>query len=322
MSARHPAHPATPFVLGYGTNGFTDHPLEQALDVLAGEGYGALALTLGFPHLDPFAPDADEQALRLRARLDDLGWRVVVETGTRFLLDPWHKHRPTLLDDDAAARVAYLRRAVEIGALLRADAVSFFSGVVPAGLADDVARERLLDRLPDVVAHARVHGVPLALEPEPGMLVETVADALAVRRDLGEPAELGITVDLGHCVVVEPDGVEGALRAAAPWLRNVQVDDMRSVAHEHLPFGDGELDVALALRTLADVGYTGVAAVELPRHSFDAPGLAHRSMTALAAAWDAARPDPAGPAHPADPATTPTARTEQQTTTPVVVGKE
>jgi len=110
---------------------------------------------------------------------------------------------------------------------------------------------------------------------------------------VGSPAELGVTVDLGHCVVVEPDGVRGALLAAAPHLLNVQVDDMRHTAHEHLPFGDGELDLSLALGTLGEIGYTGVAAVELPRHSYDAPGLAHRSMTAMTEAWAAwTAPDP------------------------------
>ena len=66
----------------------------------------------------------------------------------------------------------------------------------------------------EIVAYAETSGVALGFEPEPGMLVETVADALRLREELGAPDVLGITVDLGHCVVVEPDGVVGALRAA------------------------------------------------------------------------------------------------------------
>ena len=85
-----------PFSLGYGTNGFTDHPLPVALELLAEEGYEAVALTLGHPHLDPFAEDLEVQLQSLRNRLDELGLRVVIETGTRFLLDPRHKHRPAL----------------------------------------------------------------------------------------------------------------------------------------------------------------------------------------------------------------------------------
>ncbi|MFF3039367.1 EboA domain-containing protein [Arthrobacter citreus] len=276
---------APPFSIGYGTNGFTDHPLPAALELLHECGYGAVALTLGHPHLDPFAPDLDARLSRLRRRLDELDFRVVIETGTRFLLNPREKHRPALVDDDAAARVDFLHRAVDIAAALNAECVSFFSGILPPGTGPETAWHRLEERVGEVLGHAAEKGVVLALEPEPGMFVETVAQAHELRARLGEPEGLRLTVDIGHCVVVEPGGIRGALMEAGPLLANVQLDDMRSTAHEHLPFGEGEVDLPLALATLAELEYRGVAAVELPRHSFDAPGLASRSMAALQGAW-------------------------------------
>lgn len=269
---------------GYGTNGFADHPLEAALDVMQACGYGAVALTLGHPHLDPFAADWRDRTEDLAADLRRRGLRSVVETGARYLLDPWTKHRPTLVDRDAEPRMDFLRRAVEIAEILGADCVSLWSGVLPGDVTADAARVLLDERLDALVRFAADHDVVLALEPEPGMLVETVADALAVRARIGHPANLGLTVDLGHCVVVEPGGVVGALRAAGPLLRNVQADDMRSVAHEHLPFGEGELDLGAALQTLREIDYRGVVAVELPRHSHAAPTLARESLAALEAA--------------------------------------
>jgi len=265
-------------VLGYGTNGLADHPLDAALEVVTGCGYAAVALTLGHPHLDPFAADWREQTARLRDRLDVLGLRVVVETGGRYTLDPWRKHRPNLLDDDAGPRLELLERAIEIAALLDADCVSFWSGVLPEQTQTAIAWQRLLERMPRLLSSAERHDVRLALEPEPGMLVETVADARRLRAELGDPAHLGLTVDLGHCVVVEPDGVVGALRAAGDLLFNVQVDDMRPEAHEHLELGDGVVDLAAAFAELERLGYRGVAAVELPRHSHAAPRIAAESM--------------------------------------------
>lgn len=278
-----------PFLLGYGTNGFGDHPLHTALDVLDDVGYDAVAVTLGFPHLDPFAPLAGDDITALRAHLRRMrggaGAAVVVETGTRYLLDPLHKHRPTLVDRDATGRMRYLERAVEIAVDLDARCVSFFSGILPPDAAPADGWARLRDRVSALVEYAGERGVRLALEPEPGMLVETVDDALRLHSEVGAPPELGITVDVGHCLVVEPDGVEGALRAAAPYLSNVQLDDMPRTHHEHRPFGEGDLDLPLVLATLADIGYTGVAAVELPRHSHDAPRLALDSRAALMRAW-------------------------------------
>lgn len=273
-----------PWSWGYGTNGFTDHPLPAALDVLQGEGYTAVALTLGHPHLDPFAPDWRAQAEAQAADLRRRGLRVVVETGARYLLDPVRKHRPTLVDRNAEPRMVFLRRAVEIAAILDAECVSLWSGVLPDDVTIDAARVLLDERLLELCGFAAEAGVPLALEPEPGMVVETVADALAVRARIGHPAILGVTVDLGHCVVVEPDGVVGALRAAGALLRNVQADDMLPHAHEHLPFGEGVLDLHAALATLREIDYRGVVAVELPRHAHAAPALARSSMAALVTA--------------------------------------
>ncbi|MEG3616796.1 sugar phosphate isomerase/epimerase family protein [Isoptericola haloaureus] len=278
-----------PFAIGYGTNGFGDHPLPSALDVLDALGYDAVALTVGYPHLDPFAPGSSQTTERLARRLgrmrDGAGAAVVVETGTRFTLDPWTKHRPTLVDAEAGLRMRYLTRAIDVAATLDARCVSFFSGVLPEDDRPADGWARLVDRLPVLLEEARESGVRLAIEPEPGMLVETVEDALHLRSALGDPDDLGLTVDVGHCLVVEPDGVVGALRAAAPVLANVQLDDMPRTHHEHRPFGEGDLDLPLVLATLAEIDYRGVAAVELPRHSHDAPALARRSLAALRQAW-------------------------------------
>lgn len=281
-----------PFPLGYGTNGLGDHPLPDALDLLEDTGYDAVALTLGFPHLDPGAPPEALRALRDRlARAHDgRGLRVVVETGTRYLLDPRRKHAPALVDPDAGPRLAYLRRAVEVAAALGAPVVQLFSGVLPARTAPEQGWDRLRDRLPAVVRHAADHGVRLALEPEPGMLVETVGDGLRLHTDLGAPAALGLTVDVGHCLVVEPAGVAGALDAAGPLLAHVQLDDMPRTHHEHLPFGAGDLDLPTALAALARrvaAGYAGVVSVELPRHSWDAPRQVHDAAAAIRHAWAA-----------------------------------
>src|SRR5262245_55433805 len=103
--------------LGYNTNGFTSHSLEDALRVIAGIGYQSVAITLDHHALNPYEDDLPRRVARCRRLLEDLRLVPVVETGARFLLDPWRKHWPTLLDDDAAARARrreFLGRAVEI----------------------------------------------------------------------------------------------------------------------------------------------------------------------------------------------------------------
>lgn len=281
------------FHLGYGTNGFANHRLTDALTLIADLGYTSVALTLDHAHLDPFAPDAAEQTARVAARLDELGLRTVVETGARYLLDPRRKHHPTLLSDDPEPRVDFLRRALRIAADLGADAVSFWSGVRPAAVEPATARQRLRTRMEPVLEAAARLGVPLGLEPEPGMLVERLDDALRLRAELGAPDLLGITLDTGHCVAVEAESAADCIHRAAGLLVNVQLDDMLPGVHEHLPFGAGKLDLPATLAALADTGYTGVAAVELPRHSHAAPQTARDAFRALRAALP-----PSAAAHP------------------------
>lgn len=271
---------------GYGTNGFANHSLAGALTVIADLGYEGVALTLDHDHLDPFAADLARRTAEVAAALDRLGLAVVVETGARYLLDPWHKHAPTLLDDDSARRLEFLHRAVRVGADLGAEAVSYWSGVAPRGTPD--AWDRLVRGCASVVAAADEAGVVLGFEPEPGMLVSDIAGWRRLRADLGDPPGFGITLDIGHCRCLEPLPVPECVAAVAAHLVNVQIDDMRRGVHEHLEFGAGEIDFPPVLRALSAAGYRGLVAVELPRHSHAAPAVAARSIEFLRKAQEEA----------------------------------
>src|SRR5579875_2900571 len=89
---------------GYNTNGFAHHRLEDALNILADLDYQSIALTLDYHALDPYDSDTTRQLPLVRDTLRSRGLAVVIETGARFLLDPWHKHQPTFLSADAQAR--------------------------------------------------------------------------------------------------------------------------------------------------------------------------------------------------------------------------
>ena len=269
---------------GYGTNGFSNHRLDDALTVIAGLGYTGVALTLDHHHLDPYDANLWRHVRALGHRLAELGLGVVIETGARFLLDPWHKHAPTLLDDEPDARIDFLSRAVRIGSDLGAEAVSFWAGVRPPGVPPDLAWRRLVTGSAEVLAAAEGAEMMLGFEPEPGMLVESIDDWERLRADLGAPVHFGLTLDIGHCRCLEPIPAEDCVRRVAGSLVNVQIDDMRRGVHEHLEFGTGEVDFPAVLRALNDTDYGGLVAVELPRHSHAAPAVARDSLAFLRAA--------------------------------------
>jgi L-ribulose-5-phosphate 3-epimerase len=267
----------------YVTNGLVGHRLQDALRFLADCGYDGVALTLDHVHFDPFAPRLRARAAGLRILLQGLGLACVIETGARFALDPRRKHFPSLLSEGRELRVDLLCRAVDVASELGAPVVSMWSGATPPGLDPDVAWSRLLDGCEQVLARAQRRGVTLGFEPEPDMLVENLDDYEALAGALGRPAGLGLTLDLGHCVCLEPSPVEECIRRGAGALVHVHADDMRRGIHEHLMFGDGELDLASALRALVEVEYGGLVAVELSRHVHAAHETVPRAIEMLRA---------------------------------------
>ncbi len=204
---------------GYGTNGLTDLRLDDALGLLADLGYAGVGLTLDHMHLDPLAPDLTERTRRVGHRLTSLGLRVTVETGARYVLDPRRKHGPSLLDPDPearAARTALLVRAVEVAAELGAHAVHCFSGITPPGTAPDTAWKRLTEAITPVLDAADRTSIPLAIEPEPGHLLATLADFHHLRGLLDDPSSLGLTLDIGHCQCLEEANPVQCVRDSAP----------------------------------------------------------------------------------------------------------
>lgn len=271
--------------VGYNTNGFAHHRLEDALEVIADLGYRGVALTPDVHHLPPF--DSSSAAVAaVRRQLEALDLTPVVETGARFVLDPRRKHRPNLLETEAAERrrrLDLLGRCVQIAAELGARVVSVWSGVLPAGVSDEEGWDRLAEGVSRLCEQAAAAGVMVGFEPEPGMFVQTLAGWERLRSLVGHPA-LGLTLDVGHVPCTETIDPAEAIRRYAAHLCNVHLDDVRGRVHDHLQIGEGEIDFAGVFSALRSVGFQGVAAVELSRHSHAAPDAARVALERLSAA--------------------------------------
>ena len=265
----------------YNTNGLQNHRLEHAVELVADAGYDGLAITLDIHHLDPAAPFLAKRAFVLRQRMDALGLGCVIETGARYLLDPRAKHEPTLVSATAAERerrLDFLKQAVDVAHVLEAECVSCFAGV-PHVLAPDAARAALLEALERLNGYAAAKGVRVALEPEPGMAVADLDDALAVL-----PEEQWLALDVGHCLVTGEREAADAVREFAHRAATITVEDMRRGEHVHLPFGEGDIDLPSVLAAITDVGFRGLVCVELSRESHRAHELVPASIAALRAA--------------------------------------
>jgi sugar phosphate isomerase/epimerase len=270
--------------LGYNTNGFAHHRLEDAVEILAELGYRGIALTPDVNHIDPYAADCPWNITALQdqvSRLRDI--HVVLETGARFLLNKRRKHQPTLISpgaEDRRKRFEFLRAITGFAVELSSSCVSFWSGTPTDDAPASELMNRLVDgckRLADVAAERNVR---LAFEPEPGMFIDTMDKFAELHAKVNHPA-FGLTIDVGHLVC---NGELPVSKFLADWgqvLWNVHIEDMRRGVHDHLMFGEGEVDFADVFAGLRAANYTGGVYVELSRHSYDAVNTARKAKQFL-----------------------------------------
>ena len=269
--------------LGYNTNGLAHHDPFAALALLAEMGYQSVALTLDHGPLNPFADDWDRQRKRLKSALNGFGMTSVVETGARFLLDTAVKHEPTLVSakaEDRQRRIQFLHKAIDAAAFLGSGCVSLWSGVVRDDAADNEIWDRLVPALQLVLHDAHDHGVTIGFEPEPGMFIDTMARFAELQQRLNAP-NVKLTLDIGHLHCLGELPIADYIRKWKGEIVNIHIEDMRAGVHEHLMFGEGEMDFPPIIAALRQANYRGGIHVELSRHSHEGPTAAQKAFDFL-----------------------------------------
>jgi sugar phosphate isomerase/epimerase len=112
------------------------------------------------------------------------------------------------------------------------------------------------------------------------MFIDTMMRFDELRQRLGDD-RLRLTLDVGHLHCQNELPLADYIARYAGWLVNVHIEDMRAGVHEHLMFGDGEIEFPPVLRALRDATYLGGIHVELSRHSHIGPAAARRAFNYL-----------------------------------------
>ena len=269
--------------LGYNTNGLAQLDLFDAVALVAELGYRGVAITIDQHALNPRSKDRLDQRDCLAATLEKLQMRSVIETGARYLLDPRHKHEPTLVSpsaDDRATRLAFYEYAVDCAAALGSDCVSLWSGRLHEATGFDEAMTWLVDGLGQLLDYADERGVVLGFEPEPGMLIDSM---FRFEQLLGkiDATRLRLTLDIGHLHCQGELPIAHYVHLWSSRLVNVHLEDMRAGVHEHLMFGRGEMHFPAVFAALTQVDYQGGVYVELSRHSHEGPQAARQAIEFL-----------------------------------------
>ena len=262
----------------YNTNGFFRHRLDDAVSMIGEAGYDGIAITPDICHLDPYAEDvrARTAALARRLRAEQMG--CVIETGAWYVIDPRAKHAPTLISaepEQRARRMDFLQRCMEIASELGAECFTFWSGAREARVSPAEAQAWLLEGTREVVRRCAAYGLTPAMEPEPEMMIATVAHWRGVA-DAVPGTKLAL--DLGHCIVTQDILPQEAIRANAADIATIHLEDMKRGVHLHLPFGEGDMDLAAVLQALVDARFRNLVCVELSADAHRAPMMVRQAM--------------------------------------------
>jgi len=278
-------------ILGYNTNGLAHHAPLDALQLLADTGFKSVAITIDHNWLNPKDERRLEQLKEIKQFLKDNGFSNVIETGARFLLDPFRKHWPTLMDDDDAnveLRVDYLKYCIDTAVFLESDCVSIWSGKKPEFQSFQRALDRLAKNLEPVLKYAEERAVYIGFEPEPGMLIDTTGRFERLLH-LIDSHRLKMTMDIGHLFCLSEVPIVGYIERWIDRVINVHIEDMCAGLHEHLMFGEGQIHFPPVIEALLENDYQGTLNVELSRHSHNAAEIVRESFKFLSPMIEDAR---------------------------------
>ncbi len=270
-------------IIGYNTNGLSNHNAFDGLALLAKTGYKSVAITIDHGWISPRDPNHNVQLQRIKHFLNENELANVIETGARFLLDPEHKHAPTLLaaeKSEVQRRIDFLKYCIDVAVELKSDCVSIWSGVKPADLTFNTALERLVDNLAVILDYAEERNVDIGFEPEPGMLIDNTGRFERLTHLIDSP-RLKMTLDIGHLFCLSEIPIANYIEKFADRLINVHIEDMKSGIHEHLMFGEGQIYFPPVIESLRNAGYHRGVHVELSRHSHNAAQAVRQSFEFL-----------------------------------------
>jgi len=258
--------------LGYHSNGLTQHQLFDGLKLLADTGYQSVAINVDHGWLAPVDHGVKSSVQSACALLQDRGMSCVVEATANYLLNAANANFPSLMEHDPGlveSRMRYLKYCVDVAAELDADCMSMRSGFRPEGITFEEGMRRLVDGIEELLLHAAERDVVVSIEPEPGMLIDTLGRFERLLHLFDSP-RLMLTLDVSHIFFNNELPLTAQLERWKDKIANVHIADIRDGEHRHLPFGDGQIGFPLILDAIAASQYKGGIHVDLPDFSQDA----------------------------------------------------
>jgi sugar phosphate isomerase/epimerase len=217
--------------LSYSTFGLTNLDFLQAIEVVDQAGYPGIELSFHRDQFNPFEI-TDESLAVIKQKLSQTRVKAACLATASHFFTPSRPHEPSLICPDLAGRkrrIDLVRRGIAVARKLGIPLVTFGSGFIRDEHVANPAidpHELLLDSLHQCLQAVREdEDLTLLIEPEPGMFIETIDQALSLVGEISS-AHFKLHLDLCHMYCSEQDYI-AALALAAPLTRYLHVSDAR-----------------------------------------------------------------------------------------------
>lgn len=212
--------------LSYSTNGLLNLNIFSAIDAAEKAGYSGIELSFDKHQFNPF--EMSSQDLKKISEYfsgKNIKPACIATPTISFLSD--RPHEPSIICLDKAGRkqrIALIKRGIEIAQTLKAPVVSFGSGFIR----DEHVSNSQIN--PNEILAESIHecmkdigDITLTIEPEPGMLIETLDEGMAIVKTIGS-RQFRLHMDLCHAYCSEKNYID-AVAAAAPCTAYLHVSD-------------------------------------------------------------------------------------------------
>ncbi len=232
--------------IAFRTIGYRRFSAGTAIKRIAAAGYDGVEVCLEHPGLAP----EDIDVMR-GAELATLAASESIEVATAS----YHGDADALpMRWERALRAIELTSSMGTGTLI-------INSPRPGPDAPDDLADQFHEQLQRQLDRAERLGVILAIEPEPGLLVDDVTDALSLIERMASE-HLRVNLDVGHAFLTEND-VPAAVRRLGDLTVAAHIEDMPRGEHRHLIPGEGDMDLPAVVEALDTVGFDGWLTVDL-----------------------------------------------------------
>ena len=254
--------------LAFSSNAYLHFSIEDTMSKIASLGYRGIEVLADVPHAWPAGLlEERKQSIRDTLREHDL----IISNVNAFMMnavaDPrqpyWH---PGWIDPDPhyrAIRREHTKRALALAEEIGAPHITTEPGgpLLEGQSWEDGAR-LFYEELMPCVEVAESLNVPLLIEPEPGLLIETFGQFLEFRGRI-DSNMVGLNFDIGHAYCVDENPEDWVEEMQMHTLHYHFEDIAANRVHEHLIPGQGAIDFAATIAAIRKTNYDGWLTVEL-----------------------------------------------------------